>query len=144
MKLQTLRSVLQLKKLKSDQMALAAKQAKHRQDEAQSFADQVSHYAREYDQGLIQVALEGETAMLLQERAQFNAKLHSTALAQQEQVKPLTLKAAAAVQQALEHRSRAQAMERFVLARKQQMSQAELHREDKEGEDILQARLDRS
>lgn len=141
MKLQTLRTVLQLLKLRSDQSALSARQARLRFEEAQSFADQVRTYAQEYDEGLVKVAVDGESAMLLHERAQFNARLHSTALAQQEQAKPLGLKATATLQQALELRARTQAMERFVQARQRQLAHATDHRQDKEQEDILQSRL---
>ena len=141
MKLRTLRTVMQLARLKADQSAVSARQAKARFEEAQSFSDQVHAYAQEYDQGYAKVALAGDSAMLLQERAQFNANLHKTAREQQEQVKPLEQKAGAAIAQALEHHARAKAMEGFVQARRQLIAEQADLRDSRESEDILQARL---
>ena len=144
MKLKTLRTVLQLTRLKADQSAVSAQQARARFEEARSFSDQVHAYAQEYDEGYAKVASAGDSAMLLQERSQFNANLRKTAREQKEQVRPLEKKAGTAIAQAMEHHARAQAMERFLHARKQKMAELADLREAKEAEDVLQAHLGKS
>jgi flagellar biosynthesis chaperone FliJ len=144
MKPQTLRTVLQLTRLKADQSAVSAQQARSRLEEARSFSDQVQAYAQEYDQGYTKVASVGDSAMLLQERSQFNANLRKTAREQKEQVKALEQKAGAAIAHAMELHAKAQAMERFVQARRQKMAELAQLREAKEAQDVLQARLGKS
>lgn len=141
MKFKTLRTVLQLTRLRADQSAVSAQQAKARFEEARSFSDQVQAYSQEYDQGYAKVASAGDSAMLLQERSQFNANLRKTAREQQEQVKPLEQKAGTAIAQAMAQHAKAQAMERFLHARRQKMAELADLREAKEAEDVLQARL---
>jgi hypothetical protein len=82
--------------------------------------------------------------MLLQERSQFNANLRKTAREQKEQVRPLEQKAGTAIAQAMAHHAKAQAMGRFLHARRQKMAELADLREDKEAEDVLQARLGKS
>lgn len=141
MKLNTLQNVLKLMRLKADRSVLAARQAQNRHLQAQAFAEQVRDYAGEYDKAMAQVAREGDSALLLQSRASFNSRLHSTAREQAEQVKPLQAKAHEAMQQALHDQSTVKAMEGFVDDRQRAQRSLQERRQDQEAQDLLQARI---
>lgn len=141
MKLNTLQNVLKLMRLKADRSVLLARQAQNRHAQAQAFAEQVRDYAGEYDKAMAKVARDGDSALLLQSHASFNARLHSTAREQAEQAKPLQAKAQEAMQHALNDRSTVKAMEGLIDKRQRAQRALQDRRQDQEAQDILQARI---
>lgn len=132
--------LLQMLQLRKEREMAQSRRVQAEYQRVKSFSDQISGYAREYEEQWTNTARLGGTVLDLQAQSDFGRRLHATAQSQAPEVNALDLKRKAALEQALRAAERAKALERWIQRRKLESRQDTERAQEKEQEDALQAR----
>ena len=106
----------------------------------QGFKDQLTSYAQEYETQWVKAAQAGDTVQNLQVQMDFGRRLRVTAAAQEPEIEALTRKSGQATQQAVAENKRLKTVQEFQRRQKIKSDLELDRRQNKDMQDLLQAR----
>jgi flagellar export protein FliJ len=133
--------MLKLLKVRKDKAVTASQQIQRDLKRVQGFKNQLENYASEYEGQWARPSRSGQSVQGLQVQMAFGSRLRDTAQAQEPEIKALIHQADSARQQVLQYKARLETLQAFQQRKKQQVAQQQVHQEQREFEDILQARI---
>lgn len=133
--------LLRLLELRKERAAIASRRAQQDFLKAQSFSQQVDAYAREYDQNWSRSVVLGDQVAQLQTQAAFTNRLQSTAQEQRHEAHLLEQESQRALSKVMHESERAQVVRQWVERQKAQKKAQLAKREERQLEDIIQARI---
>jgi hypothetical protein len=133
--------VLQLMlNMRKDRSVAKSKMVKAEFDRVRNFNDQIESYATEYEAQWMNAAQKGDTVLQLQTQVSFGQKLRATAASQQPEIQALEAQSRLALEKAKQDLERLKTFQNFVANRERVMQQALEHQDEKDLEDVLQAK----
>lgn len=132
--------MLTMLKVRKDRAVAQSSRVQGELQRVQGFKKQLDGYAHEYETQWLTAAREGDSVRSLQVQMDFGLKLRDTARAQEPELAALTLQAAKAKQLALAETERLKTLQAFQARQKLKVSLDIERKEQRELEDLLQAR----
>jgi flagellar biosynthesis chaperone FliJ len=132
--------LLKMLAMRKDRSVARSKRAQAEFLRAKDFSDQLQTYAKEYQTQWLQTAEKGDSVLMMQTASSFGRQLADTAAGQQAQALTLGDRSQQAVQQALHDTQREKTLKDYLLRQRQLRSQSRDKREQRELEDVLNAR----
>ena len=132
--------MLGLLKVRKDRAVAQSRRVQGELQRVQGFKNQLDGYAQEYETQWLSAAREGDSVRNLQVQMDFGLRLRDTARAQEPELNALTQQAAKATQHALAETERLKTLQAFQARQKIKASLELERKEQRELEDLLQAR----
>ena len=130
----------QMLKMKKDRSVAKSKMVKAEFDRVRSFNEQIESYATEYESQWMNAAQKGDSVLHLQTQASFGQKLRATAASQVPEIQNLQAQTQEALTKAQQDAERLKTFESFMAKRNLLKQKALDQQDEKELEDVLQAR----